>query len=81
MNTFLQIENEKIVIPKRKTYKRRKENPIKIRFKKIAEDRKNKNIRKNQIIMKLQIENEKLKDEIKRLKIELKELNSNHYKK
>jgi regulator of replication initiation timing len=29
----------------------------------------------------LQIENEKLKDEIKRLKVELKKLNSNHYKK
>ena len=39
MSTFLRVENEKIVHRKR-TYKGRKENSIKIKFKKIAEERK-----------------------------------------
>ena len=43
MSTFLRIENEKIVHKKR-TYKGRKENPIKIKFREIAEERKKKNM-------------------------------------
>lgn len=39
MSTFLRVENKKI-IHKKRIYKGKKENPIKIKFRKIAEKRK-----------------------------------------